>query len=428
MDHRHGGPGPLAVTAELARELARGDSRLVVVGAGIAGVQAAAAARKAGFDGEITLIGEERGEPYDRPTLSKQVLQQVGAEAKIALRPGAFYADNRIDLMAGRRVAAIDRARRRLEFEDGGEAPYTALILATGSRPRILAGFEPGRSGLFYLRDLEHSLALRAALGASPRLVLIGGGIIGLEVAAAAAKVGAKVTVIEAAERVLTRAASPTLAEHLAAAHRERDVEILTGVTAIAREHGGQGWRLELSDGRRIEADIVLVGVGVAARTELAAAAGLAVGPDGVAADAFGATSDARIFAAGEAAWHFNAFRGRQERQENWFHAAAHGEHVGHALFGPAEPYDDLGGYWTDQYDVHLQTAGTPIGDTDVVRGDMAGGKFIIYHLEGGVVIGASAVNTPRELRMAKTLIRERARHDPRHLADPSFDLSKVAA
>lgn len=416
------------MTAELARELARDNARLVIVGAGIAGVQAAASARKAGFGGEITLIGEETGEPYDRPTLSKQVLQEEGAEAKIALRPAAFYADNRIELMADRRVAAIDRARRRLEFEGGGEALYTALILATGSRPRTLAGFEPGRAGLFYLRDLEHSLALRAALAAGRRLVLVGGGIIGLEVAAAAAKAGAKVTVVETAPRVLTRAASPVLAEHLASAHRQRGVEILTGVTVIASRQGGQGWRLDLSDGRRLAADVVLVGVGVEARAELAAAAGLAAGPLGITADAFGATSDERIFAAGEVAWHVNVFRERQERQENWFHAAAHGEHVGAALFGAAEPYADLGGYWTDQYDIHLQTAGTPMGEVDVVRGDMTGDKFIIYHLEAGVVVGASAVNAPRELRLAKTLIRDRARPDPRHIADPSYDLVKVAA
>lgn len=418
----------MGLSAKLRGELARADARLAIVGAGIAGVQAAAFARKSGFSGEIVLIGEEVGAPYDRPTLSKQVLQDAGTETKIALRPEGFYEEARIELVAGRKVAALDRERQRLTFAGGGEIGYTALILATGSAPRTLAGFEPGAPNLFYLRDLGHSLALRSALAGGARLALIGGGIIGLEAAAAGVKAGVAVTIIEAAPRVLTRAASPALAEHLAAAHRERGVDIRCGVTVASAEHGAAGWRLALADGERVEADIVLVGVGVAARTQLAADARLAVTPLGVTADAFGATSDERIFAAGEVAWHFNAFRGRQERQENWFHAAAHGEHIGAALFADTDAYGELGGYWTDQYDIHLQTVGAPIGESDIVRGAMVEGHFIIYHLVGGVVVGASAVNAPRELRAAKTLIGERAQPDPRRLADPSCDLAKVAA
>jgi len=404
--------------------LTNSDASIVIVGAGLAGVQAAAAARQAGYEGRLVLVGREPELPYDRPPLSKQVLLEEGAEAAIKLRDDRFYDQSRIELMLGKSVLEIDRRHRRLALDDGGFLPFTRLVLTTGSRLRALREFPQDAPAVFYLRGLTDALRLRAALRACPRVAVVGGGVIGLEIAAAAVKYGASVNVIEAAPRVMARGTCPIVGEHLAAKHRDHGVVFNCRAAVAAVEHGRAGWRITLDNGALIEADIVVVGIGVSPELSLANNAGVTVARDGIVTDALGQTNDPHILAAGEVAFHFNHRSGKHEKQENWTHAAAHGEHVGRSLIAPSSGYDELGGYWTDQYDAHLQTMGAPAGDVDIVRGDTASGRFIVYHLIGGVVAGASAINAVRELRLAKRLIRDKARIAPERLADPQQDLS----
>jgi 3-phenylpropionate/trans-cinnamate dioxygenase ferredoxin reductase component len=404
--------------------LTNADASIVIVGAGLAGVQAAVAARQAGYEGRLVLVGREPELPYDRPPLSKQVLLEEGAEATIQLRDDRFYDQLRIELVLGKSVLEIDRRHRRIALDDGGFLPFTKLVLATGSRLRALREFPQDARGVFYLRSLADALRLRAALRARPRVAIVGGGVIGLEVAAAAVKHGAYVEVIEAAPRVMARGTCPIVGEYLAAKHRDHGITFHCRAAVAAVKHGRAGWCITLDNGAVIETDIVVVGVGVSPELTLASNAGVTVARDGIVTDAFGKTDDPHILAAGEVAFHFNHYSGKHEKQENWTHAAAHGEHVGRSLVIPSSGYDELGGYWTDQYDAHLQTAGSPTGDLDIVRGDTASGRFIVYHLIAGVVAGASAINAARELRLAKRLIRDKARIAPERLADSQQDLS----
>lgn len=413
---------------EFATTLAARDARVVIVGAGLAGVQAAAALRKAGYEGGLFLVGAEPHRPYDRPPLSKQVLLEAEAEARIALRPPAFYEENRIELILGRKVAMLDRAARRAILEDGAKLDFTALVIATGSELKPLPFLPQGSEGVFYLRTFEDSLALRAALASGSHLAIIGAGVIGLEVAAAATQRGATVTVIEAAPRVMARCTSPLVGQAFARRHAEQGVALHGAAQLVEAERSASGWRLHLGDGASILTDAIAVGIGVVPALALACAAGLETVPSGIVTDGYGRTSDPAIFAAGEVAWHWNGWSGRHERQENWFHAAAHGEHVGRSMLAIGAEYCEPGGYWTDQYDLHLQTVGHTLGEADIVRGERAAGKFIIYHLAGDRIIGASALNAPRELRTAKALVRARAQIDPSCIADSSFDLSRVAA
>jgi 3-phenylpropionate/trans-cinnamate dioxygenase ferredoxin reductase component len=400
---------------------------IAIVGTGIAGVQAAAALRKSGYAEKLILIGAEPHLPYNRPPLSKEVLQKRLATSRILLRPESFYGANRIELRAGAPVTHIDRQAQRVTLADGAQVGYSKLLLATGSTPSALPALPTGSPDVYYLRSLDDALALRERLSTGTRLVIVGGGVIGLEVAATAIRAGCQVTVIEAAPRVMGRAACPALGEYIAARHRAAGVGLLCGVTLQAVARRSPGWQLTLSSGDTVDADAVVVGIGVRPCTALAHDAGLAVSAHGILTDAWGRTDDPSIYAAGEVAHHVNVFRGRRERQENWLHAASHGDLVGRALCGTVPGYDDPSGYWSDQYELSIQSAGLPRAEEDVVRGDPATGKFIIYHLEQGVIVGATAVNAMADFRVAKGLIKAQRRIAPERLADAGTDLVREA-
>jgi len=400
---------------------------IAIVGTGIAAVQAAAALRKSGYCEGLILIGAEKHLPYNRPPLSKEVLQNRLTPSRILLRPESFYSSNRIELRTGASVGHVDRQAQRVELADGTRVGYSKLLLATGSTPSPLPAFPIGSLDVYYLRSLDDALALRERLTSGTRLVVVGGGVIGLEVAATAIKAGCQVTVIEAAPRVMSRAACPTLSEYIATRHRAAGVELRCGATLQAVARRTAGWQLTLSSGDTLDADAVVVGIGVRPCAALARDAGLAVSDHGILTDEWGRTDDPSIYAAGEVAHHLNVFRGRRERQENWLHAFAHGDLVGRALCGTVPGYDDPSGYWSDQYDLSIQSAGLPRAEQDVVRGDPAAGKFIIYHLEQGVVVGATAVNAMADFRVAKGLIKAQRRVAPERLADPGTDLAREA-
>ena len=400
---------------------------IAIVGTGIAAVQAAAALRKSGYGEELILIGAEKHLPYNRPPLSKEVLQRRLPPARIVLRPESFYRSNRIELRTGAPATCIDRRARRVELADGGQIGYAKLLLATGSTPSSLPALPIGSPDVYYLRSLDDALALRERLTAGCRLGIVGGGVIGLEVAATAIKAGCEVFVIEAAPRVMGRAACPELSDFIANRHRAAGVELRCGVTVRRVARCTTGWQLTLSSGETLPADAVLVGIGVRPCTALACESGLGVSDHGILADEWGLTDDPNIYAAGEVAHHVNVFRGRRERQENWLHAAAHGDLVGRALTGTVPGYDEPCGYWTDQYDLSIQCAGLPRAAHNVVRGDRAAAKFIIYHLDAGVVVGATAVNALSDFKLARGLIKARRRIAPERLADPGEDLSSEA-
>lgn len=400
---------------------------IVIVGTGIAAVQAAAALRKSGYAEELILIGAEKHLPYNRPPLSKEVLQKRWPPSRIVLRPESFYSSNRIELRTGAPASRIDRRAQRVELTDGTQIDYAKLLLATGSTPSALPALPIGSPDVYYLRSLDDSLALRERLSAGCRLGIVGGGVIGLEVAATAIKAGCQVFVIEAAARVMGRAACPELSDFIAQRHRAAGVELRCGVALQRVARCASGWQLTLSSGETLPADAVLVGIGVKPCTTLARDSGLAISEHGILADEWGRTDDPNIHAAGEVAHHVNMFRGRRERQENWLHAAAHGELVGRALTGAVSGYHDPCGYWTDQYDLSIQSAGLPRAEQNVVRGDPATAKFIIYHLDQGVVVGATAVNALSDFRLAKELIKRQRRIAPERLADPEADLTSAA-
>lgn len=408
--------------------LTRADQTVVIVGAGLAGVRVAEGVRGAGFPGRIVLVGDETHQPYDRPPLSKAVLQVEGHEHTIGLSPEGALAALDVELRLGQPAVSIARQARELELADGERIAYDRLVLATGSSVRTLAVLPPGAPGVHYMRGLNDALALRAELVAGARVAIVGGGVIGLEVAASARTRGCAVTVIEAGERAMARAASPPISAFMQDRHAREGVDLRLGVTVsgVEFQHGGP-IRLRLSTDAVCEADVVVVGVGVSPSLDLATACGLETRADGVVVDGYGATSDPAIYAAGEVAVHFNGAYGRHDRQENWAHAAAHGEHVGRALASAAESYHQVTSYWTDQYDINLQVVGMPVGETDVVRGDPASGRFLVFHLIGGRIEGVSSVNAVRELRAAKRLIGQPQPADLAALANPAVDLAALA-
>lgn len=399
--------------------------RAAIVGAGLAGDRCAFGLRQAGFEGTIALIGAEAVRPYDRPPLSKSVLKTIGAEDEIFYRSESDYAAAGIDLMLGRTVVDASLREQSLTISTGENLAYDVLVLATGSRLREVDSLPRGTEGVFYLRDRADALALRTALDAGGRVAVVGGGVIGLEAAAAAAARSLPVTVIEPASRIMGRACGPIVAAWLTERHQNAGVMMRCGVGLASVSRKEAAYRLALTDGSIVEAEIVIVGVGVMPETSLAEKLGLLVVPEGIVVDGHGRTSDSSVFAAGEVAFHYNSRIDKHERQENWFHAAAHGEHVGRSIVERGANYSELCGFWTDQYDVSLQSTGRALAEHDVVRGDMPDGRFVVFHLDGDVIVGASGVNAASELRQAKALIRNGTRIDAAKLADP---LVKIGA
>jgi 3-phenylpropionate/trans-cinnamate dioxygenase ferredoxin reductase subunit len=398
--------------------------RIVIVGSGLAGVTAAGTLRESGYTGELLLIGEEPELPYDRPPLSKSVLVHEGAEEQAALRPPEWYEDQRIERMPGTRVVRIDPGERRVVLENGSSVAYRKLLLVPGAHPRRLPALESGSLPHAYLRTLRDALWLREQLQPGRRMVLLGGGVIGMEVAASALQRGCDVQVLECAPRVMGRALCTSLSEHVANYHRMKGVKIELGVEVTGRASSVPG--VSLRDGRIIPTDLVVIGIGIIPNVELAAGAGLRC-DDGIVVDEFGATSVVDIYAAGDAVKYPDAFHGRSIRSENWMHAQNQAVRVARNMLGEREPYEQVPHMWSDQFDLKIQVSGSHDGDQDVVRGDPKTNRFMILHLRDGRIIGASGINQARDMKFATTLVEMRARIDPSRLEDPQFNLKKAA-
>lgn len=405
------------------------DDRIVIIGAGQAGGTVAATLRQLGHGGAITLVGDEAWPPCERPPLSKGVLQGSTEVDKTFLRPSAFYAEQRIALLTSQRVLSIDRAARGGQLQLSGADPlaYDRLVIATGARARRLTVPGADHPQVHVLRSIDDSLRLRAALSPSSRLLIVGGGFIGLEIGASACSMGVAVTVIEQAPRLMGRVLPAAVSAHLAALHAAHGVEIHTGVTLQALRHLAGGVVAQTSAGP-IAADVVAVGVGSIPNTELAADAGLKV-DDGVVVDEFGHTSDPHIWAAGDVTRHFNPLLQRHLRLESWKNAQNQAIAVAKSLAGQAVPYAELPWLWTDQFDLNLQLAGLPQGGEALVwRGSPAEGRFTVFGLVDGVPRFAIAANQGRDMRFAQQLIQRAQAVDAERLADATTPLQRLVA
>jgi 3-phenylpropionate/trans-cinnamate dioxygenase ferredoxin reductase subunit len=399
--------------------------RVVIVGAGHAGGSAAAFLRQFGFAGAITLIGEEPLAPYQRPPLSKAWLKGEADGESLLLRPESFYAQEAIDLRLGVRVARIDRAGRAVELEDGERLGYDALVLATGSTARKLAIPGPDDPRVLELRDAADADRLKAALTPGVRLIVVGAGYVGLEVAASARTLGCAVTVIEREARVLARVASEPLSHFFETFHRAQGVEILTGAAVAGIEDART---VRLADGRLIEGDVVLVGVGGLSCDALASAADLAC-DGGVLTDADGRTADPAIWAIGDCARRPIALYGQALRLESVPSALETAKRLACALTGRPLPPPEVPWFWSDQYDLKLQIAGVAFAtDQLVLRGEVASGRFAVFHLKDGAVQAVEAVNAPAEFMGGKQLIARRLIVDPERLADPDTPMKALIA
>jgi 3-phenylpropionate/trans-cinnamate dioxygenase ferredoxin reductase subunit len=400
--------------------------RVVIVGAGQAAVQAIDVLRRQHFAGAITLIGEESSPPYQRPPLSKGYLAGTTASERLLLRPRTFYEQRAVTTLFGRRVEEIARPERRLRLDDGRTVPYDALLLATGSRARALALPGADLDPVLTLRTAVDADRIRAGCAMGGRVVIVGGGYIGLEVAATLRAQGAAVTVLELAGRVLSRVACPPVSAFYTAEHERRGVRIVCGarVREIVAHEGRNRVRAVITeDGAAHLADVVVIGAGAEPASALAAAAGLPCS-DGIEVDEYCRTSDPSIYAAGDCTHHPSLHYGRKLRLESVDNAFEQGASAALNLMGRPTPHDKVPWFWSDQYDLKLVIVGVSAGyDELVLRGDPATRAFTVCYLRDGELIAVDSVNTPKDQLAARKLIAARARPDPQRLADPGRPL-----
>ena len=394
---------------------------VAVVGAGLAGGKAVEALRAEGFGGRIVLFGDEPHHPYERPPLSKGYLQGNDERDTVFVHPESWYGEHDVDLRLGAAVTGLDRHAHELMTDDGQPVHYDRLLLATGASPRHLRLPGADLPGVHYLRTLDDSDALRAAFRPGATVVVIGGGWIGLETAAAARTAGATVTVLESAELPLLRVLGPQMAQVFAGLHRENGVDLRLGVTVAAlRGEGSAVTGVELGDGAVIDADAVVVGVGVTPNVDLARQAGLEV-DDGVLVNASLRTSDAHVFAAGDVANAEHPVLGRRIRVEHWANALHQPEVAARSILGRDAVYERLPYFFTDQYDLGMEYVGYASADDDVVvRGDLEGREFVALWVRDGRVVAGMNVNVWDVTDRIRDLILSREPADAFELPAPS--------
>ena len=396
---------------------------IVIVGAGKAAAHAIVALREKGWKDAITLIGEEAHPPYDRPPLSKSAITGANEPKPVYILDQSLLASLGVTFLAGEPAVAIDRDDRTVELSNGRTIPYRNLLLATGARPRTLNGAEHWRT----LRGLEDSIALRADFKPGTRVLIVGGGFIGLELAASAAKRGCAVAVVEEQPRILKRGVCDSIAAVVAGRHAEAGVDIVTGAKIDRIERGG----VTLAGGRRIVADLVIAGIGAVPETSLAQASGLAV-DNGIACDETLRTSDPFIHAAGDCCSFPHALYGdRRIRLEAWRAAQSQGAVAAENMLGGERRYEDVPWFWSDQYELTLQIAGLPADGTQPVVRQLNEGAFVEFQLDGdGRLVCASGIGRgnaiARDVRLAEMLIARRSRPDPARLADPATGLKSM--
>lgn len=404
---------------------------MVIIGAGECGGRAALALRDLGYDGPVTLVGDEPHLPYERPPLSKEAMTGEAPAIK-AIATEELFAERAIRHIHSVRAVAIDRAAHVVQLSDGSSLAYDKLLLATGSVPRQLPmpGLGPR---CVYLRTFNDALTIRAHLSAEKRVAVIGGGFIGLELAASARKLGATVTVIEAQPRILMRGVPAEIAEIIHKAHEAEGVAIHTGQGIAAIADDGKDVAITLAGGQRIVADLVVIGIGAVPVTALAAEAGLAI-DNGIAVDEHLRTADPDIFAAGDCcSFPLAIYGGRRVRLEAWRNAQEQGALAARNMLGADEAHAAVPWFWSDQYGLTLQIAGLSDEGKSIVRRDLDDGAFILFHLaQDGRLVAASGIGpgnaVARDIRLAEMLIAKRAKPAPEALGSQAVKLKSLLA
>ena len=397
---------------------------IVIIGAGQAGQQAVASLRSEGFKGAITMVGDEDYPPYQRPPLSKAYLLGSFERPRLFLKPDSFYEEAGCELLISTSAKAIHRADRTVELTDGRLLAYDKLLLATGARVRKLTCPGADLPGIHYLKTIADVDGLQAVFQAGKRIAIVGGGYIGLEVAAVGAKRGLDVTVFEAMDRLMARAVSPQISAFYASEHEKAGVKLKLKTGVEGFEGNGKVERIK-AGGQSYEADIVLVGIGVIPCQELAQKAGLGC-TDGIVVDQNARTGDPHIWAAGDCTRHVGR-EGHEIRLECVQNAIDQAKHAALAMTGKPKTYSEVPWFWSDQYDLKLQIAGLARPtDTRVARGDPASRKFAVFHLRDGVVAAVEAVNAAPEYLVGKKMIAEGKKVAPEMLADTSIPMKQL--
>lgn len=402
-------------------------ANIVIIGAGQAGLQTAVSLRAAGYEGHLTLVGDEPHAPYQRPPLSKAYLAGKTDASRLALKGEAFYADARIELVTGIPATRIDRAARRVHLADGRTLAYDRLVLSTGARPRGLSVTGAELDGVIMLRNLADAAALRARLHTPLHAVIVGGGFIGLECAASLVRLGHAVCVLEAQPRLMARAISQPMSDAFAALHRQEGIDLRLG-TGIALITGAQGRvsGVEINTGEIVAADVVIVGIGVVANVELAEHAGLAIA-NGIVVDSHLTTSDPAILAIGDCAAFPSLHAGGMARIESVQNAIDQGKAAAETILGRPLPYKATPWFWSDQYESKLQIAGLGhAADVHVLRGAPASGRFSVFAYRGDRLVAVDSLNRPADHMVARRLLDAALSPDPALMADETQDLKAL--
>lgn len=412
-------------------EPSSGKEVCIIVGASHGGVNLAFALRKEGWEGEIHLIDQDPNLPYHRPPLSKAHLLGDGCVEKILLKSPQAYEDNHIRLTLGQTVTAIDSKQQRITLQDGTCKSYNKLVLAVGARPIIppVKGMDQAQH-LYPMRTLDDANRIRSAFNqsANKRVVIIGGGYIGLETAASLKKMGGQVVVLEREERILARVTAPLMSEFFHQLHTARGVAIHTGKNVVALRQGAEGQEVVCSDGSIYPADVIVVGVGIRVNQELAEEAGLKL-DNGICVQPDCQTSDANIYAIGDCTCHYNKHYGRYLRLESVQNAVDQAKITALALTGQKADYDALPWFWSDQYDVKLQIAGLSQGYDDIIKRDESENgqhKFSTWYFKGTELLAVDAVNNAKAYVVGSKLIGQKAHPSKEDIANTELDLKSL--
>src|SRR6478752_4485218 len=411
--------------------MAEDERTFVVVGGGLAGAKTVEALRDRGYDGRIVLVGDEDELPYERPPLSKDYLQGKAERSSVFVHDQVWYDQHAIELRLGTAVSAIDLSGRRVGLADGSELAYDKLLVATGSQPRALPVDGADLDGVLYLREIGDSERIKQAIADADRVAIVGAGWIGLETAAAARAAGDDVTIVEMAELPLLRVLGREVAQVFADLHAEHGVDLRFGIT-VAELVGADGkvTGVRLGDGTLIEADVVIVGAGIAPRVALAENGGLDV-ENGITVDAHLRTSDPDVFAAGDVANAAHPLLGKSIRVEHWANALNQPKVAAASMFGTDAEYDRVPYFYSDQYDLGMEYSGyvEPGGYDDVVfRGDVAKREFVAFWLKAGRVLAGMNVNVWDVNEAVQALVRSKQQVDKTKLTDPTVPLESLIA
>ena len=401
-------------------------NEIVVIGSGQAAIQTVMSLKRNEFTGSIKVIGEEDHLPYQRPPLSKDFLLEEYKPERVSLKKKEFYEENGVDLILGKRAESIDTILKEITLSDENKIRYNQLIIATGSRVRKLNVPGSDKKGIYYLRDLDDANALKQRLKKNKKMVIVGAGYIGLEVASVAASLGVKVTVIEMANRVMNRTVDPIISSYYQKLHESHGVKIHLDNGLKAFEGGDSVNAVRCSDGLMLEADLVVIGAGVLPNQEIAIEAGLECN-NGIMVNEFGETSTAHVYACGDCTNHPNKGLNTRLRLESVHNAMEQSKTVANTIMGNKEPYDQVPWFWSDQYDHKLQLVGIS-GDHDevVMRGLESEQKFLLFYLKNSELIAVNAINSSKEFLICRKLVANKVKISSDVIKDQSVNLNDL--